>query len=137
MPFKRDAFLYLEPKKGSYGKSEDYAQCGTCMMWVPDKKNCMIHSPKINVTFDTTCGLYVNGKPHEGGQAKAFVTPKESGAFKKRVQCQRCRYYRSEGSKCMLFVVMNRQLEGEAKLYPERVHPNGCCNAWVSYTESP
>lgn len=132
MPFNRDAFLYMEPSKKSYGSDDIFAQCGSCLMWIKPKKKCMIHSPKINVTWNTTCGLYVNGKPHEEGKAKAYVTPKESGALLRTlVQCHRCRYYRNRDSKCLLFVSLNKQLEGEAKLYPETVKPHACCNSWV------
>jgi len=130
MPFDRSAFTYMEPRKGSYGDKQWFAQCGTCMMWVSDPKLCMIHGPNVKATADTTCTLYVNGKPHEKGKAIKFVTPKESGAYKGRVQCHRCRFYRGGDSKCLLFVWMNKGMQGEAKLN-EKVHPNGCCDAWV------
>ena len=134
MPIDRSAFLYMEPSRKSYGSKDLYAQCASCMMWLKNKLQCMIHSPKVKATWDTTCGLYVNGEPAEKGSAHPYVTPKESGAVKSLVQCHRCKYFSKVTHKCLLFVAINnaRETKDESKLYPERVHPNGCCNGWVA-----
>ena len=124
------AFIYMEPRAGSYGKQEWFAQCATCVLWVWSTKRCMIHGTGVRATADTTCALYINGKPRQSGTPEQLVTPKESGAVKRLVQCHRCFYYKKVGRICMLFEYFNKVMKGLAKLRV-KVHPHGCCNAQV------
>lgn len=132
MPKKLDdsSFIYMQPRRGTYGPHDQFAQCSTCMMWVKNRQQCMIHGPGVRTTWDTTCTLYVNGKPHDDGKTHAFVTPKESGAERRQVRCENCFYFKKRGSICMLFYSLNRLLPKYFKL-SDKVHRFGCCNANV------
>lgn len=125
---KREVFLYMEPRKGTYGNHSEFAQCSTCMMWTGAKHNtCTIHG-KTKVTGDMTCGLYVNGHPmpDEAGHEMDSVTKAESGLEKRDVRCENCGYYEKKNSHCHLFMMLDMD---------SKVHPKGCCNANIPKNE--
>ena len=59
--FDRDIFIYLEPKIKE--DREDFAQCKTCFMFMPNKERCSIFPKNFKVVADASCSLYVKGKP--------------------------------------------------------------------------
>lgn len=127
---KRDVFLYMAPR----GDGDDFAQCATCMMWTGTKgdqaNRCHIHGPRIEITGDYTCGIYVHGKPMPGGKLMASVTPKESGLERRPVRCENCHHSRSWGGKanCGLFARLNEDLPTVFDL-DTVIEPKACCNA--------
>lgn len=125
----RSAFLYMDPK----GKASRFAQCETCMMWTGAKaKTCTIHGDK-KIKAGDSCGLYVHGGPHEeaaGSEMKA-VSPKESGLVRGEVRCENCIHFEAKDSECELFENLNEKMP-EVFALDEKVHPQGCCNAFDS-----
>lgn len=123
----RDAFLYLDPKS----PVDEFAQCSTCSLWMGAKRaRCLIHGPKVEVTGDMSCGLYVHGNPmpEMAGREVAHVTPGESGLVRRPVRCENCRFFTRRTSRCGLFERLNQELPEIFDLDPV-VHPKGCCNA--------
>lgn len=123
----RDAFLYLEPKP----PADRFAQCSTCMMWTGQKaQTCTIHGPKVRVTGEMSCGLYVHGHPmpEEAGHEMPSVTPDASGLVQRQVRCENCRFFTRRTRRCGLFERLTQDMPDVFALDPE-VHPNGCCNA--------
>jgi hypothetical protein len=120
----RDAFLYLDPKP----PEDEFAQCGTCIMFIPDHDRCMIHGAKIKVDEDDSCGLYVHGVPRNGPPTAA-VTPKESGLVGRQVRCENCEHFNGKDL-CLLFKNLNRVLPDKFDL-DTKVSPKGCCNAQI------
>jgi len=122
---KEDAFLYLDPKP----PKDKFAQCGTCMMFTGS--SCTIHGPGL-VKAEWSCGLYVHGKPMPDmkGEEHKAVTPKESGLVKEKVRCENCHSFNSETGACLMFQALNEVDE----LFDMRttVHPQGCCNGFIS-----
>lgn len=126
----RDAFLYMD----SRGKKEDFAQCGTCMMFTGDyiKKGqkdgkCIIMGDKVDIKSIGSCGLYVPGPNHVGAKTVRFVSPEESGYVERPVRCENCLYYVKDMSICKLFDKLNNS-HVDFSLDP-LVDPFGCCNA--------
>lgn len=116
---KRDAFLYLEPKKG---QEKDFAQCKTCMMWTgPRGKTCTIHGSHVHISAGHSCGLYVAGPNHADmiGKEMTAVSAEESGLVKEQVRCENCKNL--DGTTCLAFKKLD--LDDEVK-------PKACCNGW-------
>jgi hypothetical protein len=119
----RSAFIYLDPT----GKKEEFAQCGTCIHFMPGKKRCNIYSKDDKVVANASCGLYVQGKPNDDQEFLNVVTPKESGYVLGQVRCENCDHF--DGKKtCVLFEKLNESLPELFKLNTT-VEPLGCCNA--------
>lgn len=118
----RDAFLYMEPKP----PKADFAQCASCFMFIPERKECAILGPGYEVLPDDSCGLYVHGDS-TFEESAALVTPEESGFVSERVQCHRCVF---GGEHCRLYVNLNRQ-QSEFFDLETKISPNACCNAWI------
>ncbi len=118
----RAAFLYLDPK----APKEEFAQCGTCEMFDPEKERCAIHGPIIEIDEDDSCGFYVHGKPGNV-KLKVAVTPKESGLVDREVRCENCVYFNGKGS-CGLYRELNATFPSKFQL-DEHVNAYGCCNA--------
>lgn len=145
---ERNAFLYLEPKTTS--QREDFAQCGPCRMFVPEKllegkligDRCIIHGSTVVIDEDDSCGFMVPWpnpdkpntqvmKDHAEELLKMIpgsVTPDESGLVDRRVQCHRCRFTDNRAVKCGLYENLNKTFPYMFDLNPE-ITPNSCCNA--------
>ncbi len=145
----RDAFLYLEPKSG---QETDFAQCGPCRMFVPQKAlgdkferdRCIIHGSFVEIDEDDSCGFMVpwptsDGEPvaavvedHAGELKKMItgsVTEVDSGLVSRRVQCHRCKFpTNDEISRCGLYEDLNKKFSDEFALDPN-IKPHACCNA--------
>ena len=120
----RSAFIYLEPK---LGESEQFAQCGTCFMFMPGKKRCSIFGPNDVVVADASCGLYVHGEPYDEQLIRDAVTPEAAGYVKEQVRCENCTWYKA--GKCALFALLNQADSGAFDL-EESVKAKACCNGW-------
>ncbi len=120
----RSAFLYFDPK----APKSRFAQCGSCMMFVPDHERCTIHGPDVPVAAGSTCGLYVHGKPMPGAHVMCAVTPEESGLEHRKVRCENCAWFDAARSRCKLFGALNAMAPATFAL-DLRVEPQGCCNA--------
>jgi len=118
------SFLYMDPKE----PKNSFAQCGTCSMFTGS--TCTIHGKGL-VKPGWSCGLYVHGKPMKEmkGKEHKSVTPKESGLIKEPVRCENCDYFNSKTKECALFVELNDLPMFKLR---EKVHPKGCCNAFVT-----
>jgi hypothetical protein len=150
----RDAFLYLEPANKE--EERDFAQCGPCRMFVPEKylegmakDRCIIHGSKQTLDDDDSCGFWVawpteDGQPEENVvQAHAdellkiipgSVTAEESGLVSRRVQCHRCRFAEQDATFCGLYAKLNRQFPEIFDL-DEKITPHSCCNAQMPKTD--
>jgi len=107
------AVLYLEPHSG---EGHQFAQCGTCRMFLAAKKRCTILGD-TEIGADDSCGLYVPGSAEKSAAVSAAVTPKEAGLVRDtKVRCENCEF--GGESKC-----------GHPALgFP--IISTGCCNAW-------
>ena len=120
----RSAFIYLEPKPD---ESEQFAQCGTCFMFMPGRKRCSIFGPDDVVVANASCGLYVHGEPYDEQLIRDAVTPEAAGYVKEQVRCENCVWYKS--GKCGLFALLNSADSGAFDL-EESVKAKACCNGW-------
>jgi len=121
MKIKRDAFLYLEGDDNDH----DFAQCGTCYLFVPEDERCAIHG-NLRITADDSCGFYIEGAPSFDDTEK-LVTPEESGLVHRETRCENCAY---GGPTCKLYEMLNRELPHVFELTTE-ISPTSCCNAQV------
>ncbi len=147
----REAFVFLAPKPRD--GEDDFAQCGSCRMFVPQVKGlngsrCIIHGSKKVIEADDSCCFYVDwptpdGKPnpkvvadHAAELAKDIpgsVTPKESGWVDGRVQCHRCRFAESDVTVCGLFRMLNKEFPDDFDL-DDAIVTHSCCNGWDAVT---
>lgn len=122
---ERDAFLYLSPEPGM----EDFAQCGTCTMWVEGDNRCMIHGPRVKVPETASCGFYLCGDPEpKGTETYALVSAEESGLVDRPVRCENCQWGGPSTYRCRFFMGLNERLPEIFDL-DEQIEPKGCCNA--------
>jgi hypothetical protein len=119
----RDAFLYLPPK----GDPDDFAQCGSCGMFIPDQQRCWLFGADHEVVANASCGLYINGQPSNDQQPQNKVTPEQAGYNLGQVRCENCKWL--DGTTCELYVLLNEKLPQVFDL-DTKVNPYGCCNAW-------
>lgn len=126
--FDRDIFIYLEPTGKQ--KPKDFAQCGSCFMFMPGKERCSIFPEDFKVVADASCSLYVNGQPTDDQAWKTAVDPKAAGYVKESVRCENCKWL-DPGNKCGFFAYLNEKMSDTFKI-KETVDPKGCCNAWQS-----
>ena len=122
----RSAFIYLPPK----GKKDEFAQCGTCIAFMPDRERCAWFGKDDHVIADASCALYVHGKPNNDQKIIGSVTPKQAGYVEAQVRCENCHYVK--GQKCTLFEKLNKALPNIFKL-DTKIEDKACCNAWVQY----
>lgn len=128
---KRESMLYMEPTKTSYGDPNDFAQCGSCFMFMGEKRNrCYILGKELEVKAKETCGLYVNGKPEieRAGTEKKMVSAEEAGYQKDTPNCKRCYWYAF--GMCGLFAKLNLEDPDHFDMKVP-VSPNGCCDGWT------
>lgn len=140
---ERDAFLFFMPHSNS--PEEEFAQCETCRMWVPEtysgtKNLCILHGSKVTVEGTASCGLYAiwpKGKPNpavikdHADELKqgvpGSVTPEESGLVDRPVRCDNCGFFEADNT-CGLYETLNRQLPDVFDL-DTKVAEDACCNA--------
>lgn len=116
----REAFIYLS------GKDKDFAQCGTCWLFNPEKERCAILGPEFKVDDDDSCNFYLKGEPNKGMKLVKRVTPKNAGFVDRKVRCENCKYGGS--GECKLYKVLNEKLSDIFNL-DEKIEPRACCNA--------
>ncbi len=143
----RDAFLYLPPKEGA---EEDFAQCGACRMFVPDRLlpdgeggRCIIHGSKVEIDEDDSCGFMVPWPTPDGSPVEhvmedhaaelekdipGSVTPEQSGLVSRRVQCHRCKFEKDNVTRCGLYEIINKALPELFNLDVD-IEEHACCNA--------
>ena len=124
-PIGRWAFLYLEPDTPE--SAEQFAQCSTCSLFLPGKKRCAIFGPDDVVKSNASCGLYIQGKPHDNQKIAGTVTPEQAGYVEGQVRCENCSWYK-DGT-CDLFAQLDKNMPDTFRL-GSTVSPKGCCNAW-------
>lgn len=124
--FNRDIFIYLEPKTDKDRK--DFAQCGTCFMFMPGKERCSIFPEDFKVVAEASCSLYVKGQPSDHQAFHPPVDPKAAGYVKGQVRCENCKWL-DPGKKCGFFAYLNEKMSDTFDI-DETVDPKGCCNAW-------
>lgn len=122
----RSTFVYLSPKT----PKDDFAQCETCVHFIPDKGRCAILSPNDKVNPKSSCGLYLNGQPNDDQTSKSIVSVKEVGLVDGPVQCQNCSWSDGKGD-CELYKMLNESQPDVFDL-DTKIEANGCCNAWTS-----
>jgi hypothetical protein len=123
----RWAFIYLEPKKTTGETYNQFAQCSTCDLFLPGKKRCGIFGKNDVVVANASCGLYIQGQPHDDQPIQDVVTPDEAGYVIGQVRCENCSWYKK--GKCELFAMLDDKMSDTFKLGAD-VDPKGCCNAW-------
>ena len=121
----RWAFIYMEPKDPDSAK--EFAQCSTCQLFMPGKKRCGIFGPDDVVKANASCGLYLQGKPHDTQPIQNIVTPAAAGYVEGQVRCENCSWYK-DGT-CELFANLDKAMPDTFNL-GSTVSPKGCCNAW-------
>jgi hypothetical protein len=119
----RSAFLYLESRE----TQAQFAQCATCVLWLPESKRCGLFSEDFEVVANASCGLYVQGHPTEDQPIRDIMAPEAAGYVLGQVRCQNCSWF--VDGKCELFTRLNEQMPTVWALDDE-VSPKGCCNAW-------
>ena len=122
----RDTFLYMDPK----GDKNNFAQCGTCFMFMPGKERCSIFGKNDRVIAQASCALYVNGEPTDDQAWKTAVTPKQAGYVEASVRCENCVAFKKP-NKCSFFAALNEKMPDYFALN-ETVDAKGCCNAWAA-----
>lgn len=120
----RWAFLYMEPRSSS---TKDFAQCGTCQLFMPGKERCGIFGKDDVVKAEASCGLYLQGQPRDDQPVQAIVTPEEAGYVEAKVRCENCGWFKD--GKCGLFAMLDESFPDTFDL-KSKVSPTGCCNAW-------
>jgi hypothetical protein len=117
-------------------KSDQFAQCSTCALWVKDAELCEIHGDGVKVVGGASCGLYVKGTPITKDVAKIrkLVTPEQSGLVTRQVRCENCKSFNGTDT-CNLYVALNKMLPKIFKLNV-KVSPKGCCNAQTPNKET-
>jgi len=119
MKITRDAFLFMT------GDVADFAQCSACRDFAKDRKRCAILGPKFEVAGGDSCGLFVEGTYPAGYPVRKLVTPDEAGFVRRKVRCENCKF---GGSKCALYVMLNKKFPAVFDL-EEAIDPRDCCNA--------
>lgn len=121
----RSAFLYLDPVT----PKEQFAQCGTCLFFLPDKQRCGLFSKDVKVVAEASCGLYIHGTPDDDQKIRDVVSPKEAGYILGSVRCENCIWFNADPQSCGLFEDINKAMPDVFDL-DETVDAYGCCNGW-------
>jgi hypothetical protein len=124
----RSAFIYLKPK----GDKNQFAQCGTCTAFLPNKQRCAWFGKNDKVIAEASCSLYVHGKPNDDQAIINSVSPKDAGYVVGKVRCENCTHVK--GSNCSLYQKLNQELPELFDL-DEKIEDKACCNAWQEYKE--
>jgi hypothetical protein len=124
MKIGRDAFLYYDPRD----PKEQFAQCGTCRLFLPESERCAVIGPDTVVLATDSCGLYAWGTPTEDQLVKESVTAKEAGLVHRSVRCENCRFFDAGEGMCGLFQMLNEKFPDDFELQTG-VYSQGCCNA--------
>lgn len=124
----RSAFIYLKPK----GDKDQFAQCATCIAFMPGKERCAWFGKNDKVIAEASCALYVHGKPNNDQEIIGSVTPEEAGYVEAQVRCENCTHVK--GDICLLFQKLNQELPELFEL-DSKIEDKACCNAWQKYEE--
>ena len=133
----RAAFLYFEPDRTGT-REEDFAQCGSCRMFVPGTQ-CIILGSDVHLGPRWSCGFYApwpNGvrnaevvANHRAELAKGLkgsVTPEEAGLVNREVRCENCAFFEDETDECELYEQLNKLPLFDLDV---KIEEYGCCNA--------
>lgn len=103
-------------------KGTDY-QCKDCIMFIPDKERCLIHSDVQVIKPEGTCGYFVKGKPYPGLRPTGALSKLESGYidYKPTGGCDHCEYFFKTKKDCM---VVDKDTPGDD---PGSIEPDACC----------
>lgn len=127
----RDAFLYMDPTPGV----TQFAQCGTCIHFMPGRERCNIFPKNFKVVANASCGLYINGEPKDDQEfIERPLDPKKSGYMVGQVRCENCLYFGTETNICSLYEDLNKKLGSDFDL-KTKVDAKGCCNAWREFKD--
>lgn len=123
----RSAFGYMEPSPDI----ADFAQCGSCQLWLANKELCYWLRPKDEVQEYDSCILYVQGDPitDDHVNCTSSCTPQEVGFHKGAVRCENCTSFAAGLSACNLYSKLNEEFPQLFKL-KTKVKPHACCNAF-------
>lgn len=124
----RSAFIYLKPR----GDKNQFAQCGTCVAFLPGKQRCAWFGKNDKVIAEASCSLYVHGTPNDDQKIINSVTPKDAGYVEGKVRCENCTHVK--GSNCSLYQKLNQELPELFDL-DDKIEDKACCNAWQEYKE--
>lgn len=126
LPLDRSIFGYMEPRSRLNG--DQFAQCGTCRMWIMDNERCYWMSRDKDVDDDDSCILYVEGPPiADDVMPVNAVTPETVGFTDGPVRCENCAAF--EDGICQFYDGLNRANPAIFDL-DASVKPKGCCNAF-------
>lgn len=121
----RQAFVYFEPKQ----PIEQFAQCGTCRLFLPTKQRCSIFPNNQKVIAQGSCSLYIQGQPNDQQPIVPVITAEQAGYVEQQVRCENCGAF--QDNKCWLFEQLNKKMPDTFDL-DVNVSANGCCNGWAS-----
>ena len=154
----REAFSYLEPRKGIDAPG-DFRACSSCKNFVPERafhaattgNHCVLFG-SFPVAPNANCARYVPwpmGKPIESvieahalaclNGSRASLSPFDAGYCEDHGhshKCRNCRHYdfmgdaETAGPECEFMEELNRELPNIFQLR-EAVDPDGGCSAWV------
>ena len=114
----KQAVLYVH-------RNADY-KCSECLMFIPEKERCFIHSDVTEIKPYGTCGYWAKGKPYPGLEPMGSVSKVESGyvEHKPGYSCGRCEYFSAEKQDCQ---VVDKDTPGDD---PGKITAQGCCANW-------
>lgn len=124
----RSALGYAEP----HPDIPDFAQCGTCQLWLERQRRCLWLAPNKEVTAGASCVMYVQGPPisdDEEAHPLSVFTPSEVGFVEELVRCENCSSIDKAGTHCDLYREMSRTMPRLWSLDP-KIKKRACCNAF-------
>lgn len=119
----RSAFLYLE----SNTKIDEFAQCSTCLHFMPNAKRCTLFGEDDEVVANASCGIYTQGLPSDNQKIIEIMTPEDAGYILGQVRCENCVWLKDDI--CDLFKLLNEKLPDVFDL-DIKVSKTGCCNGF-------
>jgi len=119
----RNTFLYMDPKD----PEDTFAQCATCIHFLPDAERCLLFSENDEVIAEGSCGLYAHGTPEDNRDLVKSTTPEEAGYIVGQVRCENCSWFNKD-STCGVYQELNK-LKDIFDL-DVGIDPKGCCNAF-------
>jgi hypothetical protein len=128
----RSAFGYMEPKHNI----PNFAQCGSCKMWIKNRKECYYFTKGKEVDEDDSCIMYVQGENMPGNMVypiNAFP-PEVVGFYDGPVRCENCISFNKAKSGCELFYELTEEHPDMFDL-DSKVKPRACCNAFDARTK--
>jgi hypothetical protein len=123
----RSSFGYIEPAP----VIPNFAQCGSCRLWLYHIHNCRWLSANDEVRNDHSCNIYVQGPQTRDAWAAATGTlaKDEVGFQHGDMRCENCTSFNSEARICYLYSDLNDRFPDLFGLNI-KVKPRGRCNAY-------